>query len=120
MIWERGHVPLLSQHTPLYISLKEINFCKCVFYFFIVSFHLRSDLDFNFPGNFMGRWEGPGWKGGQLDLKRFVFDNDSFAFCRQSIFTRPRPHICDKYHKLYSWRKICHVEKFQNLKFRFL
>ena len=71
-------MPLLSQHTPLYISLKEINFCKCVFYFFIVSFHLRSDLDFSFPGNFMGQWEVPGWKGGQLDLKRFVFDNDSF------------------------------------------
>ena len=24
-----------------------------------------------------------------------------------------RPHICQKYHKLYLWRKICHVEKFQ-------
>ena len=24
-----------------------------------------------------------------------------------------RPHICHKYHKLYLWRKICHVEKFQ-------
>ena len=24
-----------------------------------------------------------------------------------------RPHICHKYHKLYLWIKICHVEKFQ-------
>ena len=24
-----------------------------------------------------------------------------------------RPHICHNYHKLYLWRKICHVEKFQ-------
>ena len=24
-----------------------------------------------------------------------------------------RAHICQKYHKLYLWRKICHVEKFQ-------
>ena len=24
-----------------------------------------------------------------------------------------RAHICHKYHKLYLWRKICHVEKFQ-------
>ena len=24
-----------------------------------------------------------------------------------------RPHICHKYHKLYLWRKICQVEKFQ-------
>ena len=24
-----------------------------------------------------------------------------------------RPHICHRYHRLYLWRKICHVEKFQ-------
>ena len=24
-----------------------------------------------------------------------------------------RPHICHRYHRLYPWRKICHVEKFQ-------
>ena len=24
-----------------------------------------------------------------------------------------RSDICHEYHKLYSWRKICHVEKFQ-------
>ena len=24
-----------------------------------------------------------------------------------------RPDICHKYHELYSWRKNCHVEKFQ-------
>ena len=24
-----------------------------------------------------------------------------------------RPHICYRYHRLYPWRKICHVEKFQ-------
>ena len=27
--------------------------------------------------------------------------------------TSSRAHICHKYHKLYLWRKICHVEKFQ-------
>ena len=26
---------------------------------------------------------------------------------------RIRPDICHEYHKLYSWRKNCHVEKFQ-------
>ena len=25
-----------------------------------------------------------------------------------------RPHICHRYHRLYPWRKICHVGKFQN------
>ena len=25
----------------------------------------------------------------------------------------PRAHICHEYHELYSWRKNCHVEKFQ-------
>ena len=24
-----------------------------------------------------------------------------------------RAHICREYHELYSWRKNCHVEKFQ-------
>ena len=24
-----------------------------------------------------------------------------------------RPHTCHRYHRLYPWRKICHVEKFQ-------
>ena len=24
-----------------------------------------------------------------------------------------RPHICHRYHRLYPWRKICHVEKCQ-------
>ena len=24
-----------------------------------------------------------------------------------------RPHICQRYHRFYPWRKICHVEKFQ-------
>ena len=24
-----------------------------------------------------------------------------------------RPHICHGYHRLYLWRKFCHVEKFQ-------
>ena len=24
-----------------------------------------------------------------------------------------RPDICHEYHELYSWRKNCHVEKFQ-------
>ena len=28
---------------------------------------------------------------------------------------RHRPHICHRYHRLYPWRKICHVEKFSNL-----
>ena len=26
---------------------------------------------------------------------------------------KTRPHICHRYHRLYLWRKICHVEKFQ-------
>ena len=29
------------------------------------------------------------------------------------IQVRSRPHICHRYHRLYAWRKICHVEKFQ-------
>ena len=29
------------------------------------------------------------------------------------LFCSFRPHICHRYHRLYPWRKICHVEKFQ-------
>ena len=29
------------------------------------------------------------------------------------FFLLHRPHICHRYHRLYPWRKICHVEKFQ-------
>ena len=55
-------MPLLSQHTPLYISLKEINFCKCVFYFFIEYFYLRSDLDLTFQETL---WAGGRVQGGK-------------------------------------------------------
>ena len=29
------------------------------------------------------------------------------------IFVFHRPRICHRYHRLYLWRKFCHVEKFQ-------
>ena len=29
------------------------------------------------------------------------------------LLTHTRAHICHEYHELYSWRKNCHVEKFQ-------
>ena len=29
------------------------------------------------------------------------------------IFVFHRPRICHRYHRLYVWRKFCHVEKFQ-------
>ena len=31
----------------------------------------------------------------------------------QNVILYYRPHICHKYHKLYLWRKNCHVENFQ-------
>ena len=37
----------------------------------------------------------------------------TFWLLYSSINHLHRPHICHRYHRLYPWRKICHVEKFQ-------
>ena len=33
-------------------------------------------------------------------------------FCPNALWLGPRAHICHRYHRLYPWRKNCHVEKF--------
>ena len=37
----------------------------------------------------------------------------SLSFCPGKKIYLYRAPICDGYHELYSWRKICHMEKFQ-------
>ena len=55
-----------------------------------------------------------------LEQKSDSFTDKSFrAHTRRTMHTtigegdETRPHICHIYHRLYLWRKFCHVEKFQ-------
>ena len=47
-----------------------------------------------------------------LYLPIFCYLFASF-FSLDSTLQQCRPHICHRHHRLYPWRKICHVEKFQ-------
>ena len=37
----------------------------------------------------------------------------SYLINENRMMWRRRAHVCHEYHELYSWRKNCHVEKFQ-------
>ena len=49
-----------------------------------------------------------------LRMEHQITKQDSLDLIQQcKRYSDYRPHICHRYHRLYPWRKICHVEKFQ-------
>ena len=47
------------------------------------------------------------------DYKKPLNEYEDYLSVSSGLPIIHRAHICQKYHKLYLWRKICHSEKFQ-------